>query len=102
MRGLEKRDMGRGHINKQTLRLLDRSGPRVDSVKTMHGNCHSTAFISQVSIHVAAPHQTSQHQTLKPQIQMVGPDLLNVPNFTQPRFQVKKNLRQKEREFRQK
>ena len=28
---------------------------------------------AQVSIHVVATHQTSQHKTLKSQIQMVGP-----------------------------
>ena len=30
-------------------------------------------YFAQVSIHVAATHQTSEHQTLKSQIQMVGP-----------------------------
>ena len=37
------------------------------------GIFHISMLFSQVSIHVAATHQTSQHQTLKSQIQMVGP-----------------------------
>ena len=44
----------------------------VEEVKKQE-DCMFRRIMPQVSIHVAATHQTSQHQTLKSQIQMVGP-----------------------------
>ena len=38
---------------------------------------------AQVSIHVAASHKASQHQTLISQIQIVGPMVIFTPNSDQ-------------------
>ena len=46
---------------------------------TREGDCLQTVSVgwhSQVSIHVAASHKASQHQTLISQIQIVGPDAI--------------------------
>ena len=44
LKGLEKKDMGRGQTDTWTSRLLDQSGPRADSVKNLKDG---RVFISQ-------------------------------------------------------